>query len=81
MNYSFVAGTLVSLSFLLLFVDTLSEKHPCRFGGIFVGLYALGVVCWLVLGVLKNNIELVFISIFQVLLLGLYWSQRSRVNE
>lgn len=80
MNYSLVAGFLVSLSFILLFIDTLSGKDECKFGGAFVGLYLMGVIFWLCLGVLMNQVALVIISILQMLFIGLYWSQRFRKN-
>lgn len=80
MNYGVIAGLLVSISFFLLFIDTLSYRRINNHGGAFVGLYLVGVSFWLCLGVLMNQTALVFISVFQGLFLGLYWSQRSRKN-
>lgn len=75
MNYSVVAGGFVTLSLLFLFLET-------RFGGqggsvckVLVFIYGFGVLCWLILGVLMDQVALVLISMLQLLFLFLYLSE------
>ena len=75
MNYGNLAGILVTLSLLLLAIESRFGKSPSRSGG-FLYLYGAGVGCWLLLGILMDNIPLVIISSLQLLFLGIF-----RLNE
>lgn len=78
MDYSLMAGSLVTTSLILLVIET----HFCRLtggvGAVFVYLYALGVISWLLLGLIMNQVALVFISMLQLLCIALFWSMRER---
>lgn len=72
MNYSFVAGALVTLSFFLLFIENNVSSYSGDIGKLFLVLYSLGVVFWLCLGVLMNQIGLVIISTLQLFFIAMY---------
>ena len=80
MSYSAMAGCLVTLSLLFLFVETRANSSTCGFCSVFVGAYGLGVLCWLILGVLMDRPSLVAISALQILFLALYWSEGPKRN-
>jgi len=69
MNYSALAGALVTLSLLLLSIESVltSSKRPIPKA--FLGFYGFGVIVWLSLGITMNNSPLVLISSFQLLFL------------
>lgn len=76
MNYSLVAGGFVTLSLFFLFLETRVYDGNGHIGRAFVFIYGFGVVCWLLLGVLMDQVALVLISMLQLLFLSLYFSER-----
>ena len=80
MDYSVVAGSLVTLSLVLLFIETLVRKLEGSLGVLSIGLYLCGVVVWTFLGVLMDQAALVLISSLQVLFLVLYLSVKNNGN-
>jgi len=81
MDYSLVAGSLVTLSLFFLFIETRVKSSHATLSTSFIWVYGLGVVCWLVLGILMNHAALVAISALQILFLALYWSEGVQSNE
>lgn len=73
MNYEFIAGFLVTLSLVLLVIETAFSRHRRSKWFPFVLLYASGVVFWLFLGVLMNEIPLVIISAIQLFCMALFY--------
>ena len=71
MNYGILAGGLVTVSLLLLAVESGHRKKALRIGSGFVACYGAGVLCWLALGVLMDQSPLVVISSLQLLFLAL----------
>ena len=71
MNYGNLAGVLVTLSLLLLAIESRLGKTPSRSDG-FIVLYGLGVACWLALGIAMDNPALVIISALQILFLAIF---------
>ena len=77
MTYGVAAGLLVTLSLLLLAIESSNSRVPSRSIG-FIALYGLGVVFWLVLGIVMDNGGLVVISALQIFFLAIFaFSERS----
>jgi uncharacterized protein with PQ loop repeat len=72
MDYSLVAGFLVTLSLLLLCIERSLSSDTQRIPRIFLLAYGGGVVCWLILGVVINNSALVLISSLQAFFILLF---------
>lgn len=81
MNYSLIAGLLVTLSLFLLFIESECKNKSGQTGKIFVTFYALGVFCWIALGLIMNHVSLIVISSLQIFFLALYASTGRYKNE
>ena len=81
MDYGVVAGSLVTLSFILLFIEARVRRIIGKRGTLFLLLYSSGVCCWIALGVFMNISALVLIGSMQLLFLALYWSTRLQQHE
>ena len=81
MNYSVLAGVLVTLSFVFLALERSLGKGVYELPKVFTLLYALGVFCWLLLGVAINSIPLVVISALQAFFLSLAYPLRKTQYE
>lgn len=78
MTYGVAAGLLVTLSLLLLAIESSNSRVPSRSTG-FIGLYGLGVFFWLLLGIVMDNGALVVISSLQIFFLAIFaFSERSQ---
>jgi uncharacterized protein with PQ loop repeat len=73
MNYGLIAGFLVTLSLVLLVIETVFSEYRRSKGRAFVVLYASGVTLWLVLGVLMNDVPLVTISAIQLFCMSIFY--------
>ena len=79
MDYSSLAGVLVTFSLLLLSIESAFSKQKRPMPKEFVALYGAGVLGWLSLGVAMNKSSLVLISALQLLFLILsYTATRCR---
>ena len=67
MDYSALAGALVTFSLLLLSIESVLSPTKRPIPKAFLGLYGLGVAVWLSLGITMNNSALVLISSLQLL--------------
>ena len=67
MDYSALAGGLVTFSLLLLSIESVLTSTKSPIPKAFLALYGLGVVVWLILGVAMNKSSLVLISALQLL--------------
>lgn len=65
MDYSLLAGTLVTLSLLLLCIERSLSSEPQQIPREYFVAYGGGVLCWTVLGIVMNNSALVLISSLQ----------------
>jgi uncharacterized protein with PQ loop repeat len=75
MNYGIIAGVLVTISLLLLAFEGSPTGRDAKRSLTFAVPYGLGVFCWLVLGVLMNQVSLVIISALQIFSLFIYLSR------
>ena len=66
MDYSLLAGSLVTLSLLLLCIERGLSKSSEKLPSIYSIAYGSGVICWLALGLAMNQSALVLISVLQV---------------
>lgn len=71
MNYGIIAGLLVTLSLILLVVETAFDKENRSKGRSFVVLYGSGVSIWLMLGIAMDQTPLVIISFIQLFCIAL----------
>ena len=72
MNYGVLAGFLVTLSFLLLAIESAAGPRSRSAGKGFVIFYGAGVLFWILLAVIMDMSSLVVISTFQILFLSLF---------
>ncbi|TVP80359.1 MAG: hypothetical protein EA353_04060 [Puniceicoccaceae bacterium] len=78
MNYGIIAGCLVTISLILLSVETALDRKRTGKATCFVVLYSSGVVLWLVLGVLLEQIPLLLISAIQLFSLATFYFADTR---
>jgi hypothetical protein len=69
MDYSLLAGTLVTSSLLLLSVERGLSPRRAEMPRAFLIAYGAGLLCWLTLGVVMNHSALVLISALQIFFL------------
>ena len=81
MNYSIAAGFFVTLSLFFLFLENRFHYNANKVKTAFVVLYGIGVIVWIVLGVLMNRSPLVIISSLQIFFLALFFSKGSPKHE
>ena len=70
MDYSVLAGALVTFSFLLLGIESVIPPTKRPIPKASLGLYGLGNAVWLSLGITMNNSALVLISSLQLLFIS-----------